>query len=384
MSIDAVELQMIRLRLHEPFRISSGQTHDRHILLVSLHANGITGYGECVAAESPHYSAETIATARWVLEHHLIPAVLGAPADDARAVGRRLEGAARGHPMAKACLEMAAWDLQARATGRSLSALLGGVRDAVPAGVSIGIQDEIAVLLERVETFIDQGYRRIKLKIAPGFDLPVLAAVRARFPDIALTVDANSAYSSADFDHLQALDEFRLQMIEQPLGSDDLLDHAALQARIRTDLCLDESITSAGRCAEAIHLRSARIVNIKPGRVGGHAESIRIHDLCSRAGIPVWCGGMLESGIGRAHNVALASLPNFTLPNDTSASRRYWQRDIVEPPFELAPDGTVQVPRDPGIGVAIDEPFLASVRLSRQRFTRVSAAARGPVLPAER
>ncbi|HEX6938633.1 MAG TPA: o-succinylbenzoate synthase [Longimicrobiales bacterium] len=369
MQIDRITLQQIRLRLVEPFRISSGETHERTILLVKLDGDGVRGYGECVAGEAPNYSSETVETARIVLERWLIPAVLGRAFDAVDDLAAALDRAAKGHAMAKAALEMAAWDLEAKRRGVSLSRLLGGVRDAVPAGVSIGIQPDIDTLLRRIESYAAEGYRRIKLKITHGWDEQVLDRVRARFPDLPLTVDANAAYRPAEIRHLLALDRFDLDMVEQPFAADELLALAELQAELRTPVCLDESITSAARCAEALYLRSGRIVNIKPGRVGGHGASIRIHDLCAEAGIPVWCGGMLESGIGRAHNVALASLPNFRLPGDTSASRRYWARDIVHPAFELGPDGTIAVPDGPGIGVDVDEEFLASIQDFATEFT---------------
>mgnify|MGYP001291834999 CR=1 FL=1 len=363
MRIRRVTVQQIRLRLKEPFRISSGLTHDRTILIIKLDdEDGTRGYGECVAGEAPNFSYETVDTARLVLQRYLIPAILGQSFDTARDVAAALDRAAKGHNMAKAALEMAAWDLEAKQRGVSLSRLLGGTRDAVASGVSIGIQPDIDTLLDRIEHYLAEGYQRIKIKITHGWDEHVLDRVRARFPDIMLTVDANAAYDPAEMRHILAFDRFDLAMIEQPFGADELLAHAELQAELRTPICLDESISSPGRCADAIALNAGRIVNIKPGRVGGHTASIRVHDLCAEAGIPVWCGGMLESGIGRAHNVALASLPNFRLPGDTSASRRYWERDVVHPEFELGPDGTLAVPTGPGMGVEVDEEFLAAIQ----------------------
>lgn len=370
MHIRRVTIQQIRLRLKEPFRISSGMTHERTVLLIKLDdEDGIRGYGECVAGEEPNFSYETVDTARLVLQRFLIPAVLGREFDSAREVASALDRAARGHNMAKAALEMAAWDLEAKRRGVSLARLLGGTKDAVAAGVSIGIQPDIDTLIERIERYLSEGYQRIKIKITHGWDEVVLDRVRARFPDIPLTVDANAAYDPAEMRHILALDRFDLAMIEQPFGADELLAHAELQAEMRTPICLDESISSPGRCADAIALKSGRIVNIKPGRVGGHTAAIRVHDLCAEAGIPVWCGGMLETGIGRAHNVALASLPNFRLPGDTSASNRYWDRDVVHPVFELRPDGTLSVPTGPGIGVEVDEEFLAAIQDDAVTFT---------------
>lgn len=369
MRIERITLRTMGLRLREPFRISSGVTYQRRILLVFLEGEGVYGAGECVAGEAPNYSSETLETAGWVLREFLGPALLGVEFRAATELGRVLNDAARGHRMAKAALEMAAWDAEARSRGVSLSTLLGGTRSSVPAGVSIGIQEDTERLLDRVAEYLEQGYRRIKLKIAPGRDVTILDAVRSRYPGVPLTVDANAAYGPDDLDLLADMDRFGLMLLEQPFPEDDLLLHAALQERMETPVCLDESVTSPARCREALHLRAGRVVNIKPGRVGGHASSRAIHDLCQDAGLPVWCGGMLESGIGRAHNVALASLPNMTLPNDTSASDRYWERDIVSPAFRLQADGTVAVPTEPGIGVEIDEDYLESIELERQDLT---------------
>ncbi|MGK7313287.1 MAG: o-succinylbenzoate synthase [Candidatus Longimicrobiales bacterium M2_2A_002] len=361
MRIDRVRLQLIRLPLREPFRISSGTTRERRILLVRLGADGVEGVGECVAGEAPFYSAETVHTARYVIERHLAPALLGKPLESPDRVGAILARAAKGHRMAKGALEMAAWDAVARAEGVSLAGALGGARPRVPAGVSIGIQDDVRALIDRVSGFVDEGYRRVKLKVAPDRDLEIVQVVRTRFPHIALTVDANAAYGRRDLDRLRALEDFELDFIEQPFPEDALLLHADLQARLETPICLDESITSPDRCRDALGVAACRVINIKPGRLAGHGPSRIVHDLCAEAGVPVWCGGMLESGIGRAHNVALASLPNMRLPGDTSASGRYWVRDVVDPPFALNADGTVDVPTGPGIGVEIDEDFLSAI-----------------------
>ena len=369
MKIERITLQVVRLRLREPFRISSGETWDRRVLLVRLDCGGVTGLAECVAGEAPNYSYETVETALWVIERHLAPAVIGrawaAPSD----LGGLLERSVRGHNMARAALEMASWDASARADGVSLATALGGARGSVPAGVSIGIQPDHDALLDRIAGFLEQGYRRIKLKVAPGRDVAVLEAVRRAYPDIALTVDANAAYAADDLDHLAGLDAFGLSYIEQPFPEDDLLTHRALQSRIRTPVCLDESITSPARCRTALELDAARVINIKPGRLAGHGPSREVHDLCLERDVPVWCGGMLESGIGRAHNVALASLPNMRLPGDTSASDRYWERDIVVPPFTLSDDGEVSVPTGVGIGVEVDEDFVAAIEESRLELT---------------
>jgi O-succinylbenzoate synthase len=349
MRIDRVELRLLPLRLRERFEISSGGRQDRAILLVAMHGEGQVGWGECVAAEDPSYSYETTETAWHVLRDFLAPAVVGREASDPEGL---LEPAdwIRGHRMARAAVEMASWDLLARLRGVSLAEAIGGRRAPVPVGVSIGIQPSDDALLERVGRYVAEGYRRIKIKVKPGRDVDMLRRVREAFPDTPLMADANSAYTLADADHLARLDELDLMMIEQPLGHDDLRDHARLQERLATPVCLDESIRSVCDVALALELGSCRVVNIKPGRVGGFGPSREIHDLCRAHDVPVWCGGMLESGVGRAHNVALASLPGFTLPGDISASRRYWDEDVVDPEFELAA-GTLTLPDAPGIGV---------------------------------
>ena len=365
MRLERIRLQLIRLPLREPFRISSGVTHERRILLTYLDFGGVEGVGECVAGEAPFYSPETVDTARLVIEGHLAPALLGRELADPEDVTPILDGAARGHPMAKASLEMATWDAFARAAGVSLTDALGGRGGAVATGVSLGIQEDTAALLDRIAEYLDQGYARIKLKIAPGRDLDVVAAARVQFPGASLTVDANAAYGVRDLNRLRALDDFGLDFIEQPFPADALLLHAELQAHLRTDICLDETISSPERCRDALKLGACRVVNIKPGRLGGHAPAVAVHNACGAADVPVWCGGMLESGIGRAHNVALASLPNMMLPGDTSASDRYWVRDVVDPPFALNRDGTVDVPSGPGIGVELDQDFIQSIEEDR-------------------
>lgn len=365
MRIERVLLRTLRLRLRASFRASSGTTLDRTFILVQIEGEGVEGVAECVAMETPHYSPETVMTAQWVLERHLVPAVLGHSFERAFELGPVLDRAARGHRMAKAALEMAAWDAEARARGRSLAKLLGGVRDAVPAGVAVGLEDDVGALLERVGEYVGEGYRRIKLKIAPGRDMEPLDAVRSRHPSVLLSVDANGAYATDHMKHLAGLDGYRLLYVEQPFGADALVEHAALRARMHTPVCLDESVTSLGRCRTALELGACEVVNLKAGRVGGHGPALSIHDLCRDAGVPVWCGGMLESGVGRAHNVALAALPNMRLPGDVSASDRYWERDIVAPAFELQDDGTVAVPSGPGIGVELDEDFIRSIEVNR-------------------
>ncbi len=355
--IRTVRLREIRLPLREPFRISSGVTHDRRILLVQLvDGDGRDAWGECVAGETPAYSAETIDTARLVLREWLVPRLLRTPIAEPAAVSPMLDVGVRGHRMAKAALEMACWALEAERRGVALATLLGGTRDVIEVGISLGIQTTPADLAARATAAAAAGYRRVKLKIQPGADVAFVEAVRAAVgPHVPLSVDANAAYVRTDGAHLAQLDRFGLVMLEQPLDRDDLGGHALLQQQLATPLCLDESITSAARAADALVLGSARIVNIKAGRVGGFGAARAIHDVCEHRGVPVWCGGMLESGIGRAHNVALAALPNFSLPGDLSPSRRYWTRDIVTPEWTMTPEGRVTVPLSrPGLGVTVD------------------------------
>ena len=355
--IRRIELREIRLPLREPFRISSGVMADRRILLLELvDGDGVAAWAECVADELPNYSPETVDTARLALRDWLAPRVLGRSFDSAQDVWPVLDRDIRGHRMAKAAIEMGAWALEAERTGRPLAALLGGTRDRIEVGISLGIQPTPAALVERAAAALAQGYRKIKLKIQPGADVDYVAAVReALGPAAPLMADANNAYTLEDADHLRRLDAFGLVMLEQPLEHEDLRRHAELQRRLQTPLCLDESITSLARAQDMIALEAGRIINIKPGRVGGFLPSRQIHDLCAAHGIPVWCGGMLESGIGRAHNVALASLPGFTIPGDVSPSARYWDRDIVAPEWTMAADGTMAVPLGrAGIGVTVD------------------------------
>ena len=346
-------MRLIRLPLVAFFETSFSRVYDKTFILVALDAGGVQGLGECVADVDPYYSAETNVTAWHVIKDFLAPLVLGQAFEHPRDVFPALKRV-RGHNMAKAAVEMAAWDLAARREEVPLTRLLGGMRTEIPSGVSIGIQDSLDQLAEKVRKELDAGYRRIKIKIKPGWDVEAVEMVRARFGSIPLMADANAAYTLADADHLAALDRFDLMMIEQPLDYDDVHDHAALQRRLRTPICLDESIHTPRAAQDALDAGACTIINIKPGRLGGHAESIRVHDLCAARGIPVWHGGMLESGIGRAHNIHLASLPNFTLPGDIAASRRYFVPDLIEPPIEVSPEGLVRVPGGHGIGVHVD------------------------------
>jgi O-succinylbenzoate synthase len=368
--LKAITLREIRLALKEPFRISSGVVTERRITLLELEdASGEVGWSECVAGETPNYSPETIDTAWLAIVQWAAPRVLGKRFQHPREVLPALQQDFRGHEMAKGAIEMGCWELESRLQGKSLSALLGGTRKQVPVGVSLGIQSTPAALVERASAAARQGYRKIKLKIQPGSDIEFVRAVRKALPDTELMADANNAYTLDDADHLAKLDEFDLMMIEQPLERDDLVRHAELQKRLRTPLCLDESITSVARAEDMITLGSGRIINIKPGRVAGFASSIGIHDVCQKHDIPVWCGGMLESGVGRAHNVALASLPNFKLPGDLSPSSRYWERDIVIPEWTMTPDGLVSVPTGPGIGVEVDRDRLENLTVRCERIS---------------
>jgi o-succinylbenzoate synthase len=355
--IEQITLREIRLPLREPFRISSGVLADRRIMLLELRdGDGATGWGECVAFEEPFYSPETIDTAWLAITEWVAPRVLGRAFGDPREIHPTLERDFRGHNMAKAAVEMGAWVLAAERAGVPLARLLGGTRAAIETGISLGIQRSPEALVEKARAALAEGYRKVKIKIEPGADVEYVAAVReALGPGAPLMADANNAYSLADADRLARLDPLDLMMIEQPLAWDDLTQHAELQRRLATPLCLDESITSLDRARDMVALGAGQVVNIKPGRVGGFAQSIAIHDYCALHGVPVWCGGMLESGVGRACNVALASLPNFTKPGDLSPSARYWARDVVTPEWTMDGEGRVRVPLDrPGLGVDVD------------------------------
>ncbi len=381
MQLQRIVLREIRLALKEPFRISSGVVSDRRILLLELtDASGTTGWSECVAGEQPNYSPETIDTAWLAITQWLAPRILGRRVDGPEVVHAILEQNVRGHNMAKAAIEMGCWDVAARLAGQPLSKLLGGTRDRVATGISLGIQKNPEALVERASRALADGYRKIKVKVQPGQDIEYVRAVReALGDDVHLMADANSAYTLADADHLAELDPLNLIMIEQPLGRDDLLRHAALQKKLKTPLCLDESITDVDRAEDMITLGSGRIINIKPGRVGGFTVSKGIHDLCRRHAIPVWCGGMLESGVGRAHNVALASLPNFLLPGDVSPSARYWARDIVTPEWTMDAEGMVHVPLDkPGIGVAVDVDRVDDLTVRREELREKNTGSVSP------
>jgi len=367
MKIDRVEIREIRLPLVHFFETSFGRTTVRRIVLVRVEAEGRTGWGEVTCGEEPFYSHETPETAWHILRDFLIPWTLGkewgAPSDVAP-VFKPI----RGHNMAKAALENALWDIEAQMKGVSLAKLLGGTLEEIPCGVSIGIQNSAEELLEKIQRELDAGYQRIKVKIKPGWDVEVLDRIRSRFPRIALMADANSAYTLADLPRLKLLDRFYLMMIEQPLGWEDLLDHAKLQRELATPLCLDESIHSADDARQALEIGAGKIINIKLGRVGGYTSARAVHDVCRAKNVPVWCGGMLESGIGRAHNIALSSLPGFTLPGDVSASRRYWSEDIIDPEVTVSAQGTIRIPQSPGLGFAPNLERIERVTVRKESF----------------
>lgn len=349
MKIERVELRELRMPLVSFFETSFGRTTDRRIVLVRALADGVAGWGEVTCGEEPFYSYETPETAWHILRDFLIPWALERPWDSPSALAARFRPI-RGHNMAKAAIENALWDIEAQQKNVPLAQLIGGSLEEIPCGVSIGIQNSFPELLDKIEKELAAGYQRIKVKIKPGWDVEALDRIRSRFPDIRLMADANSAYSLDDLPHLKLLDQFQLMMVEQPLGWDDLVDHARLQRELATPVCLDESIHSAGDARKALEIGACKIINIKLGRVGGYTSARQIHDLCRARNIPVWCGGMLESGIGRAHNIALSSLTGFTLPGDVSASRRYWKQDIIDPEVTVSAQGTIRVPQSPGLG----------------------------------
>lgn len=349
------------------FETSFGRTYSRKMLLVEVISEGVSGWGEVTCGEHPYYNEEWTEGAWELLKSYVVPSVLGKSIETAADAGSLTAGM-KGHRMTRGGFEAACWDLEARLGGIPLWQLVGGgARREIPCGVSIGIQDSVAQLISKIGTELAAGYQRIKIKIKPGWDVNVVREVRREFPDILLMADANSAYTLNDIEHLKQLDAYDLMMIEQPLAHDEIVDHAKLQAALRTPICLDECIRTAHHAAQAIELGACRIINIKLGRVGGFAEAKRVHDVCQAQAVPVWSGGMLEAGIGRAHNIAMATLPNFTLPGDISASRRYWQRDIISPWVETTPRGTIEVTDGPGFGYALDAEFLARVRV-REEF----------------
>jgi O-succinylbenzoate synthase len=366
MKIESAELRVIHLDLLHPFETSFGVETARTVPILRLFAGGLEGVSEGVMDSLPLFREETIAGALDLLKHTLLPLVLGQEIVNPQDLVGRF-APFRGNRMAKAMLEMAFWDLWARSLNLPLGRLLGGTRTEIAVGVSLGIQPSLDATREQVEKHLAQGYRRIKLKIKPGWDVNLIASIRAHFPDAVLTVDANSCYTPADFGVLRTLDQFGLDYIEQPLAYDDIFDHAQLQSRLQTAICLDESILSPEDTRKALQAGAGRVINIKVARVGGHLEARRTHDVALAFGVPVWCGGMLESGIGRAHNIHLASLPNFTKPGDTSSASRYWKRDIISEALETRA-GWMPVPTGPGIGVTLDLSFLNTLTLQKETF----------------
>ena len=360
LTIDRVTLHEIRMPLVHPFETSFGRTTERRILLVEVQGENTTGWGEVTAGERPFYNEEWVDSAWLLLRDFVVPGILRKRIDSAMDVAR-LSGHIRGHRMACGGLEAAVWDLEARLLKLPLWEHIGGILTEIDCGVSIGIQGSVAELLSLIEREIAAGYQRIKIKIRPGWDIDVVRQVRERFPGVRLMVDANSAYTLSDALHLKRLDDFHLMMIEQPLAHDDIIDHAKLQARIETPICLDECIRSARHAEQAMELKACGVINIKLGRVGGFSEALLVHNIARAHRVPVWCGGMLESGIGRAHNIALSTLENFTLPGDVSASKRYWTRDIIDPPVEVSSRGTIEVTRQPGIGYAVDTDLIKEI-----------------------
>lgn len=365
LNIDAIYMREINMPLAHPFETSFGVTTSRRILLIELKSEGLTAWGECVAGEHPYFSDEMIDTAWIITETELAPRLLDANLQHAGDVPDLLKQV-RGHRMAKAALENAVWDLESQVKKVSLASLLGGSREIIPCGVSIGIQPTLEKELEKIETELNAGYQRIKLKCKPGWDSHIFEAVRKRWPDILLSCDANSAYRMKDFDHIASWDQFKLLMIEQPLWYDDFYFHSMLQKRIETAICLDESIRNRRDALAAIDMESCQIINIKVGRVGGFSEAIAVHNAAAERGIPVWCGGMLETGIGRAHNIALSSLPNFSLPGDVSASARYWAQDIIEPEVTVSKTGEIIVPTDIGSGYGILRDRIEKLTVRKQ------------------
>jgi o-succinylbenzoate synthase len=360
--LEEANVLRFRLPLKAPFETSFGSIDHREIVICEILGEGLRGYGECVADTDPLYSYETVFTCGQILQRYLVPSLrrIGSIEDYLNA-----NASIRGHHMAKATVEAALWDLLAKSKQKPLHQLWGSTETKIPCGVSVGLQKDNRTLLENIRNYLKDGYRRIKIKIKPGRDYDLLAAIRKEFPEIPLMADANAAYSLSNLPLLESLEGFRLMMIEQPLHFEDLYEHSLLQGKLQTPVCLDESIVSLRVAQAAIHMRSCRIINIKTGRVGGHTASIEIHNHAMKNEIPVWCGGMLETGIGRAHNLALASLPNFKLPGDTSASNRYWDRDIIQPAVEMDADGFVRLPNKPGIGYDVDLQYIDSLAFER-------------------
>jgi O-succinylbenzoate synthase len=367
MKIDSIVFNHLRMPLVAPFETSFGREIERECILITLHSEGLTGYGECVATRSPGYNYETTGTAWHILKDFITPLILGQDIKDAEDFQKRVAGI-RGHQLAKAGVEMALWDLLGKRANKSLRELLGGTRENVAVGVSIGIQESASSLVRSAADYVRQGYARVKIKIKPGRDVADASAVRKEFPNLRLQVDANSAYTLDDAETLKPLDDLNLALIEQPLFEDDIWDHHKLQALLTTPICLDESIVSPRHARYAIEMQACRVINIKAGRLGGLSQGVMVHALCQKNNLPVWCGGMLETGVGRASNLALASLPNFILPGDISASNRYYAQDITNERFTLNADSTIDVPRGVGLGVTIHANALKKFSLFQEAF----------------
>lgn len=373
MKLEAITLRELHMPLKYFFETSFGRTESRRVLLVTAHCEGVDGWAECVAGEGPFFSSEWVETAWSTIREFLAPMLIGVDLPTARDSACTMSKV-RGHNMAKAALENALWDGDAQQKQQPLWKLLGGTLREINCGVSIGIQNSHEQLLEKIEIELAAGYQRIKIKVKPGWDIEVLSKIRKRWPNILLSCDANSAYCMTDVDHLREFDQFNLRMIEQPLWHDDIFQHANLQTQLKTALCLDESIRQARDAEAAIELGACRIINVKVGRVGGFSEAIAVHNICERHKIPVWCGGMLETGVGRAHNIALSTLPNFRLPGDVSASKRYWAEDIVEPEIEVSPRGTISVSDDAGTGYTIKRDLIEKLTVRKETIRQRAAS----------
>ncbi len=377
MNIESILLRQIQVRLKAPFETSFGKTWERRVVLVEVVSEGLSGWGEVTAGEGPFYNAETSDTSWVILSKFIVPLVSAAKIKSPGDIPGILSGL-RGHCMAKAAVENALWDIESQRQNVSMAKFLGGTRTEINCGVSIGIQDSPSALVNVVEREVAAGYQRIKIKIKPQKDLDYIAAVRARFPDIQLSVDANSAYRLEDIEHLKKFDDYSLLMMEQPLSWDDIYDHSILQPQLRTAICLDESIYNSRHARAAIAMGACRIINIKLGRVGGHSEARCVEEVCRKRNVPVWCGGMLETGIGRAHNIAMSSLAGFVLPGDVSASQRYWDEDIIEPEVGVSKTGTIMVPTTPGLGYAVRTKRIEQLTICKEIFrandVRVSVA----------
>ena len=374
MKVEALTMRELQMPLEHFFETSFGRVTHRRILLITANCEGVEGWGECVASEGPFFSYEWIETAWSTIREFLAPALLGSKLESARASGKVM-ARIRGHNMAKAAVENALWDAEAKQKKQPLWRLLAGTRSEIASGVSIGIQDSHGQLLEAIQTELNAGYQRIKVKVKPGWDINVLEKIRTRWPRITLSCDANSAYRPSDLNQLRKFDDFDLLMIEQPLWEDDIFEHARLQRELKTSICLDESIHNARDAETAIELGACRIINIKVGRVGGFTEAMAVHNVCQKHEIPVWCGGMLETGIGRAHNIALSTLPNFSLPGDVSASKRYWAEDIIDPEIEVSAKGTIAASNEAGLGYEIKKDLIEKLTVRKETIQSSAASA---------